>query len=145
MSPGVDMNRVTAWLGAVMVMTGLFGAAAAAPRAQEAGDRIDITIRNFTYQFPVKVLRPDQPVTIRLRNQDTVEHGFRSPMLSDTEVRVDTAAGSTFGRGIKVIHVLPGQEVSIYLTAPPPGQYPFECDLHPKMKGELFLLSVGTA
>lgn len=139
------MKHSSRWVGVIVGVAGMIGLASLPLPAQEAGDRIEITIRNSIFQFPVKVLGPDQPVTIRLRNQDTIEHGFTSPMLSDTDVRVDTVAGSTFGRGIKVIHVLPGQEISIYLPAPPRGQYAFQCDLHPKMKGELFLLSVGTA
>ena len=113
--------------------------------AQQAGERIDIIIQNSSYQFQAKMLRPDQPVTIHLRNLDTIEHGFTSPLLQDVDVRVETAGGTTFGRGIKGVHIPPGKELSIHLTPTRPGQYPFQCDLHPKMKGELLLLSVGTA
>jgi plastocyanin len=139
------MKRSSRWLGVVVGMAGVITLVSLPLPAQESGDRIDITIKNFGYHFPAVILRPDQPVTIRLRNNDTVEHGFTSSMLSSTDVQVETAAGSTFGRGINGVHILPGQELSIHLLTPPPGQYSFKCDLHPEMKGELFLFSVGTA
>jgi plastocyanin len=43
------------------------------------------------------------------------------------------------------VHVQPGKTLSIQLIPSGPGQYRFECDIHPGMKGELLLLSVGTA
>ena len=117
----------------------------ATPIAQEPGERLEIVIRNFTYQFTPRMLRPDQPVTLILHNKDTVEHGLVSPLLPSSDVQVKSSDGTAFGRGIKGVHVQPGKSLSIQLIPSGPGQYRFECDIHPGMKGELLLLSVGTA
>ncbi|MEW6325957.1 MAG: cupredoxin domain-containing protein [Nitrospirota bacterium] len=138
------MRHFRIWL-MIGLIGGMIGAAARPLPAQQAGARIDITIKNFTFQSQAKVLPLDQPVTIHLRNLDAVEHGFVSPMLRNADIVVETAAGTTFGRGIEGVHIAPGKEVSIHFASPPPGQHPFQCDLHPNMKGELFLLSVGSA
>jgi plastocyanin len=117
----------------------------ATPIAEETGQQIEIVIRNFTYEFTPKMLRPDQPVTLVLHNRDTVEHGLVSPLLPSSDVQVKSSDGTAFGRGIKGVHVQPGKSLSIQLIPSGPGQYRFECDIHPGMKGELLLLSVGTA
>jgi hypothetical protein len=140
----MGLKSLVLW-GSIGALTGLMGMMAWPLLAQEDAGRIEITIKNSTYQFEKKMLRPDQPVTIVLRNQDTIEHGFVSPLLQSTDVTVETAGGTTFGRGIKGVHIAPGKELSIHLTPAKPGQFSFQCDLHPTMKGELFLLSIGAA
>jgi len=132
------------WL-AVLVVVALSGAATWPLLAEESGQRIDINIVRSGYQYTQKALQPNQPVVIRLHNQDTIEHGFTSVALQNTAMQVETAEGTVIGRGITAVHIAPGKELSIRLLAPLPGQYPFQCDLHPTMKGELFLLSINAA
>jgi plastocyanin len=114
---------------------------AAVPTALEPG-KVEIVIRNYTFEFQGGALRPNQPGTIVLKNLDKVQHGFTSPYLREQDVQVETAAGVAYGKGIGGVYINPGETLRIQFTPNRPGSFPFRCDLHPNMKGELVLLSV---
>ncbi len=110
--------------------------------AQETG-RVEIVIRNFTFEFQGGALRPNVPGTIVLRNLDKVKHGFTSMLLQEVDVQVESSGATTYGKGIKGVYINPGETVQIHFIPTRPGRFPFRCDIHPNMKGELLLLSVG--
>lgn len=110
-------------------------------KAQGTGE-IRIVIRNKTYEFSGGIVKPDQPVTILLQNMDNTEHGFTSKLMEEFSIEVETAGATTFGKGIKGVHIKPGEKVRIHFTPSMPGSFNFQCDIHPSMKGELFVLSV---
>jgi hypothetical protein len=83
--------------------------------------------------------------TIVLRNQDKIKHGFTSSLLEEIEVQVESGGVTTYGKGIKGIYIGPGETLQIHLLPNRPGKFSFRCDIHPDMKGELLLLSVGVA
>jgi plastocyanin len=113
--------------------------------AQEKSGKVEIVIRNFTFEFRGGALRPNEPGTIILRNQDKVKHGFTSPLLQEVDVQVEAGGVTTYGKGIKGVYINPGQTVQIHFVPNRPGRFRFRCDIHPNMKGELLLLSIGAA
>jgi plastocyanin len=125
-------------LAVAMVGAGLTAALA----AQEPG-RIDVTIRNYTFEFQGAAIKPNQPAVITLKNLDKVTHGFMSPLLGEQEVEIEARGATTYGKGIRGVHINPGETVTIRFMPTKLGRYTFECDLHPNMKGEILVLSVS--
>ena len=111
--------------------------------AQDDGE-IEIVIRDSTFEFHGGVIKPHEPATIRLRNLDNIRHGFTSSLFQELNVEVLTEGGDIYGHGIKGVPISPGQEMEIRFTPTGQGRHSFRCDLHPKMKGELLVFSVGT-
>jgi hypothetical protein len=118
-----------------------FSAYSADPTDQPSG-MVEIIIRNSTFQFQGGILKPDQAATIVIHNQDQITHGFTSTLLADLDVQVDSNGVTTLGKGIKVVHIDSGKTVRIHFLPNRPGKFPFRCDLHPNMKGELLVLSI---
>mgnify|MGYP001313547038 CR=1 FL=1 len=112
--------------------------------AQES-TRVEIVIRNSTFEFQGGALRPNIPGTIVLRNLDKIKHGFTSPFLQELDVQVESADVTTYGKGIKGVYIGPGETLQIHLLPNREGKFTFRCDIHPDMKGELMLLSVNAA
>lgn len=93
---------------------------------------------------------PDSLTAIVLRNQDTETHGFSSPLFQDVVIRKEGDAIEVKENGVWSYHVPPGKTAILYFTQashvdPSTGiretmQYPFQCDLHPNMKGELLVV-----
>ncbi len=104
--------------------------------------KVEIVIRNYAFEFQGGAIRPNEPGTIVLRNLDKVQHGFTSPYLEEQDVRVESASGTAYGKGIRGVYINPGETLQIRFTPNRPGSLSFRCDLHPDMKGELVLLSV---
>jgi len=111
--------------------------------AQDKSGKVEIVIRNSTFEFQGGILQPNEPGTIVLRNLDKVKHGFTSPLLQELDVQVEADDATTYGKGIKGIYINPGQTVQIHFISNRPGRFPFHCDIHPNMKGELLLLAIG--
>lgn len=105
--------------------------------------KVEIVIRNYTFEFQGGALRPNEPGTLVLKNLDKVQHGFTSPFLAEQDVRVEAAAGTTYGKGIRGVYINPGETLKLQFTPNRPGSFSFRCDIHPNMKGELLLMSVG--
>ena len=104
--------------------------------------KVEIVIRNFTFEFQGGALRPNEPGTILLKNLDKVRHGFTSPFLEEQDVRVESGGVTTYGKGIKGVYIDPGETLEIHFIPARPGSFAFRCDIHPNMKGELLMLSV---
>ncbi len=138
-SPYAKLLLATAMGAAMLVVI------ASATRVLEArdGNRVEIVIRNASYELHGGSLKPDSPTTIFIRNMDRQRHGFVSDLFGQVDLRVETQAGITFGKGIKGVHINPGEAVTLQFTPLQEGQFKFECDLHPGMKGELLVLFVG--
>ncbi|NKE69764.1 cupredoxin domain-containing protein [Candidatus Manganitrophus noduliformans] len=122
----------------------IFGDADSTLHAQ-GPERVEVIIRNFAYEVQGGTLPPGVPATIVLRNLDRVEHGFVSPFFQEVDVQVESGGATTFGRGIKGVHLTPEKEIAIRFIPPRAGKFTFNCDIHPNMKGEVLLLSVGAA
>jgi plastocyanin len=129
----------------IFLMIGFFLIApSSSPRAL-SGVEVEVVIRNSTFEFHGGILKPNEPAVIHLQNTDDIRHGFMSSLFENVEVEVETAGGVVYGKNIRGVHVDPGEAIEIRFTPLMSGQYTFRCDLHPKMKGELLVLSIGTA
>lgn len=104
--------------------------------------QVDVKIRDFTFVATQRPLMLNVPVVITLHNEDGERHDFRSPIFQGTSTRVETGGAITYGRGIGGVYVDPNGNAVIRFTAKRPGRYEFRCSIHPKMKGELFLLNI---
>lgn len=111
--------------------------------SQNIEGEVSIEIRDSTFIFKGGALRPGEQNLIMLNNQDTVRHGFTSEILRQIEVEVEGEFGDTYGKGIRGVHINPGETLEIRLIPVVPGKMSFRCDLHPEMKGELLVLSIG--
>jgi len=112
--------------------------------AQE--QRIDITIRNYEFQLnQPSPIRLHTPTIVILRNQDIVRHGFASPMLMHMMVQGEGEGIAAYGKGVEGFYVDAGKTLVIRFVPERAGNYSFKCDLHPQMKGELYLLEVPAA
>ncbi len=129
----------------VLVYFPLAVSAGAALFAEEPPGKVEIMIRDSKYEYHARILRPQVSSVIVLRNVDSIVHGFTSSFLEDLDVRVEAEGATTFGKGIKGVHIPPGQTVRIHFVPMRAGNFSFQCDLHPSMKGELILLSVEAA
>lgn len=81
---------------------------------------------------------------IVLQNRDQVRHGFTSSMLNGLLVSGEDDQIATYGKGVEGFYVNPGKTLVIRFNAERPGSFPFHCDLHERMKGELYVLEVPT-
>ncbi|MEW6681323.1 MAG: cupredoxin domain-containing protein [Nitrospirota bacterium] len=125
-------------MGAVLIGLGVVS-------AQDGRRSIEVTIQDFAFKVQAGTLQLHEPVRIVLHNVDEVQHGFTSEALDGLEVRVESEGVVTYGRGIKGLYVDPGTEVEVLFTPNKSGPLSFRCDLHPRMKGELVVLTVGAA
>jgi len=122
------------------------GAPSTGPSAAQLEQRSEITIKNYDFVLSQPIPnRLHQPTVIVLRNQDIIRHGFTSPMLSSLLVRGEGEGISAYGKGIEGFYVDPGKTLVLRFTPERSGKYSFRCDLHPDMKGELYLLEVPAA
>ncbi|MBI3621100.1 MAG: cupredoxin domain-containing protein [Nitrospirae bacterium] len=126
-----------------MLVVAMVGAGLAVASAAQEPGRIDVTIRNFTFEFQGATIKPNQPAVITLKNLDKVTHGFMSPLLGEQEVEIEAKGATTYGRGMRGLHLNPGETATIRFMPMKPGRYKFECDIHPNMKGEILSLSIG--
>ena len=133
-------------MGLPMAPSGIPDAAVADPSVALLEQRGEITIRNYDFVLSQPVpIRLHVPTVIILRNQDIVRHGFTSPMLGHMLVHGEGEGISAYGKGVEGFYVDPGKTLVIRFTPELTGKYSFKCDLHPDMKGELYLLEVPAA
>ena len=105
--------------------------------------RIEIVIRDYDFQ----VVKPASfqsalPSVMIIRNQDIVRHGLTSSMLIGLLVRGEGEGVAVYGKGVEGFYVDPGKTLVIRFNNQRPGKYAFRCDLHPNMKGELYVMDV---
>jgi plastocyanin len=85
------------------------------------------------------------PTVIVLRNQDRIRHGFTSELFKGLLVMGEGEGVIAYGKGVEGFYVDPGKTLVLRFRMDKPGSYAFRCDLHPAMKGELYMLEVPTA
>ena len=106
--------------------------------------KIEVTMTSKEFKVSGHTL-PGELTEIVIRNQDTMTHGFTSPLLNDVGVKVEGEGLALKGKGVNAYHVDPGKTMKIRFTKhsksePETMRYAFWCDLHPEMKGELFIV-----
>ena len=108
--------------------------------------RIEIVIRDYDFQLVKPTpIQPGLPTVIILRNQDIVRHGFYTSMLTGILVQGEGEGVAAYGKGVEGFYVEPGKTLVIRFNNQRAGTYSFRCDLHPKMKGEMYVMDVPAA
>jgi hypothetical protein len=108
--------------------------------------RIEIVMRDYDFQIVKPMpIQPSLPTVVIVRNQDIVRHGFYSPMLTGILVQGEGEGVAAYGKGVEGFYVDPGKTLIIRFNNQRPGKYSFRCDLHPKMKGEMYVMEIPAA
>ena len=114
--------------------------------AQAQEQRIEITIRDSTFlRTKTMPIHPGFPTVIVIRNEDNIRHGFTSSMLTGLSIHSEGEGIESYGKGIDGFYVGPGRTLMIRFITQHQGQFTFQCDLHPDLKGEIYLLEVPVA
>ncbi len=119
---------------------------AESPRDVAEEQRIEIVVRDskFLLTQPTPI-RLHTPTVVIIRNQDIIRHGFTSQVLGNLLVNAEGEGIVSYGKGIEGFYVDPGKTLVVRFTTERTGNYSFRCDLHPQMKGELYMLEVPAA
>lgn len=140
--------RHTQWgiLGLVMTFSllGLSGWFTDSAHAIEV--KIELTIRDSQYILTQWVPPPEGAfLVVSIKNEDDIRHGFTSELFHNHLIQTNAGGIQVYGKGIEGLYIGPGKTVQLRFQVDRPGDYPFQCDLHPHMKGELLLLHVDAA
>lgn len=132
------MTAVRRSLAGLALAIGLLAPAAAAPEQV-----IEVTIKDSQFITKQVPLQLNVPTVIVVRNQDSIRHDFGSSIFQRTMTRADIGGVEPYGRGIEGVYLDGGREVSLRLSMDHPGRFEFRCSIHPNMRGEVLLLTVG--
>ena len=128
-------------LGSVVVMcvaVGLFAQVNAQPEQY-----VNVRIQDFEFRSTQMPLQLNAQTVIHIVNEDNVRHDFGSSIFSDTLTEVESGGVVTYGNDIRGAFIEPDHDVKFRFVMSRPGRYQFQCSIHPDMKGEILLLSVG--
>lgn len=131
------------WSGVAGICLLLAGLAPMGLAEEDEESTIEVVIQDSIFHVEPVTLKVDQELTIVLSNRDAFEHGFTSSAFKGLEVRVETDAVVTYGKGIEGLYLEPGEEVSIAFTPTRSGKISFRCDIHPGMSGEVAYLTIS--
>ena len=125
------------------------GAVVAATEKAVPESTIQVTIKKMEFHV-TGYGREGNPTAIVVRNEDGVTHGFYSPLFKGTAVRVEGDGYQVEGTDGPAFRVDPGKTMTLHLTkgsaeAPltmmsPLMRHVMWCDMHPDVKGELFII-----
>jgi len=128
-------------IGAMMGM----GMVASAVQSAEPTKKIEIVAKDKEWKVSGYTLT-DVPTEIVVRNEDSTTHGFNSSLFKDVKVTVSGDGYLAKGKGT-AYRVDPGKTMTLKFSKAETGSgdsptYGFWCDLHPNMRGEMFVLSL---
>jgi len=106
--------------------------------------KIQVVMQNMGFKVSGHAVTGEL-ASIVIRNEDTTTHGFTSPLLNDAGVSIEGEGVQLKGKGVNSIHVGPGKSATVTFTKhsksePETMRYMFWCDMHPQMKGEVFVV-----
>jgi hypothetical protein len=110
---------------------------------------IQVVIKNMSFHV-TGYGREGNPTSIAVRNEDGVTHGFYSPLFKEVPVRLEGDGYQIAGKDGPSFRVDPGKTMTLHFTkgsaaAPltmisPIMRHVIWCDMHPEVKGELFII-----
>jgi uncharacterized cupredoxin-like copper-binding protein len=144
---------IGAVLGPIAVAAAVPSIAADPLQVAAAPKQIEIVMKDKAYSIKGGGAHTvvGEATAIVLRNEDTVTHGFVSPLFNAVPVKIEGEAVLVFAKGSKGFRIDPGKTATLHFmkgsTADRETQrYPFWCDLHEEsmgMKGEMLILETG--
>lgn len=121
--------------------------------AEPSGGTSELTIQVVIKNMGFHVTgygREGNPTSIVVRNEDGVTHGFYSPLFKEVPVRLEGDGYQIAGKDGPAFRVDPGKTMMLHFikgsaTAPltmmsPLMRHVIWCDMHPDVKGELFII-----
>mgnify|MGYP001267335012 CR=1 FL=1 len=128
--------------GGRMVLAGCFLLALCTQGGAQAEQRIEVTIKDFTFLTKQVPLRLGVPTVITIKNTDSERHDFGSTMFDGIPTKVESEGVVSYGKGIGGVFLDAKKGATFRFTMERPGRHEFRCSIHPNMKGELLLLNV---
>lgn len=136
---------------ALGVLVGLGTAVTHAVTAEKEAPELTIQVAIKNMAFHVTGYGREGNLTaIVVRNDDGVTHGFYSPLFKETPVRLEGDGYQVAGQDGPSFRVDPGKTMTLHFTkgsatAPltmmsPLMRHVIWCDMHPDVKGELFII-----
>lgn len=124
--------------------------------AQAAGmgappSKVEITIKDRQHGYETAgFTMPSQDTIIVVRNQDSVTHGLASTLFKNIPVKVEGGL-EVRGKQFKSFHVDAGKTMTLRFATAPSNfdpatggtdsvRHALWCDIHPEVKGELFVI-----
>lgn len=104
---------------------------------------MEVVIRNNTFIAKQAPLALNSPVRIVVKNEDAIRHDFGSAIFQNTQTQIEHNGVIAYGSTVGGVFLDGGRSATIHFTLQRPGQYEFKCSIHPDMKGEILLMSVG--
>ena len=102
---------------------------------------VEVVIKESRFLAKQSPLRLGLPTVINIRNEDGVRHDFSSTLFEGIPTRIEKDGVIVHGRGLGGVYLDPKQGTTIRFDLTKPGRHVFRCSIHPKMSGELLLLS----
>ena len=112
-------------------------------QAAQIEQRLEVTIKDFTFITKQVPLMPNVPTVMTIRNDDEVRHDFGSTVFQNTLTHVESHGVISYGQGIGGLFLDPSRDASVKFVIERPGRYEFRCSIHPEMRGELLLLHIA--
>ena len=104
---------------------------------------MEVTIKDNTFVTKQIPLALNVPIRIDVKNEDKIRHDFGSTIFEDTLTHVEHGGVVAYGRTVGGVFLDGGKRVAVRFTLHRPGEFQFKCSIHPNMKGEILLMSVG--
>ena len=131
------IRRITETIVTALFVTGLVMQSDA-----QSEQRIEVTIKEFTFVTKQVPLRLGVSTVISIQNEDAERHDFGSAMFEGIPTKVESDGVSSYGKGIDGVLLDSKRRAVIRFTMDRPGRHEFRCSIHPNMKGELLLMTV---
>lgn len=113
------------------------------PSGAQTEQVVDVLIRDSTFVTRQMPLALNVPIRIQVKNEDKIRHDFGSTIFRDTPTQIEYQGVIAYGQTVGGAFLDGGKSASFRFTLHRPGQYEFKCSIHPSMKGEILLMSVG--
>ena len=126
--------------GAGLVLCGVWWVS---PLDAQSEQVMEVTIKDNTFVTKQIPLALDVPIRINVKNEDKIRHDFGSTIFQDTLTHVDHDGVIAYGKAVGGVFLDGGKHATVQFTLHRPGQYQFKCSIHPNMRGEILLMSVG--
>ena len=124
---------------------------AQAPGMGAPPSKVEIVIKERPPGYKtVGLTMPSRDTTRVVRNEDSVTHGFASNLFKGLPVRMEGGV-EVQGKNFKSFHVDPGKAMTLHFSTAPSKfdpstgiaesmRHALWCDIHPEVKGELYVI-----
>lgn len=126
----------------VLSVTWAFWGGVDLPLWSQTEQVVEVTIKDYKFMTKQGTLRLGVPTVIKVRNEDAERHDFGSTMFEGIPAQAERDGVVVYGRGLGGVYLDAKREAIIRFNLSRPGSHEFRCSIHPKMTGELLLLSV---